>query len=196
MNTITNILEVRSLKNYMSDKLSVGGTYSNRILLFDVDDTLIHSNAKIDVVKNGEVIKSLTPAEFNYYKLGSGEEYDFEKFRSYEELLKASMLPFWKTLKKEYHKGTHIGILTARDNADMFKKFFLTKGIDIKDELIFTVGDPEYQGSIEEKKAQAIERLINVGYKTFVFFDDSEANLKEVKKMENKHDIKVITVKA
>lgn len=196
MNTITNILEIRSLKNYMSDKLSVGGTYSNRILLFDVDDTLIHSNAKIDVVKNGKVIKSLTPAEFNYYKLGPGEEYDFKEFRSYEALLEATFLPFWKTMKREYNKGTHIGILTARENGDMFKKFFLTKGIDIKDELIFTTGDPDYSGSVEERKTQAIERLINVGYKTFVFFDDSEANLKEVKKMENKHDIKVITVKA
>ena len=196
MKTITNILEVRSLKNYMSDKLSVGGTYSNRILLFDVDDTLIHSNAKIDVVKNGEVIKSLTPAEFNYYKLGLGEKYDFKEFRSYEALLEATFLPFWKTMKREYNKGTHVGILTARENGDMFKKFFLTKGIDIKDELIFTTGDSDYSGSVEERKTQAIERLINVGYKTFVFFDDSEANLKEVKKLENKHDIKVITVKA
>lgn len=190
------ILEIRSLKNYMSDKLSVGGTYSDRVLLFDVDDTLLKSNAKISVLKNGEVIQKLTPAEFNYYKLKAGEEFDFEEFKSWDALMEGTFLPFWKTLKREYNKGTHIGILTARENGDMFKKFFLTHGIDIKDELIFTTGDPDYSGSVEERKTQAIERLINVGYKTFVFFDDSEANLKEVKKMEKQYDIKVITVKA
>lgn len=190
------ILEIRSLKDYMSDRMTVGGTYSDRILLFDVDDTLIHSNAKISVIKDGKEIKKLTPAEFNYYKLGTGESFDFEEFRSYEALVEATFLPFWKTLKKEYNKGTHIGILTAREDGDMFKKFFLAKGIDIKDELIFTTGDPDYSGSVEQRKTQAIERLINVGYKTFVFFDDSEANLKKVKEMEKKHDIKVITVKA
>lgn len=196
MKSIYDIYEVRSLKNYMSDKLTVGGTYSDRILLFDVDDTLIHSNAKIGVIKNGEKIKELTPAEFNYYKLGSGESYDFEQFRSYEGLLDSEFLPFWKTMKREYNKGTHVGILTAREDGDMFKKFFLNHGIDIKDELIFTTGDPDYDGSVENRKTQAIERLIKVGYKTFVFFDDSEANLREVKKMEKTHDIKVITIKA
>lgn len=196
MKDIQSILEIRSLKNYMSDKLTVGGTYSDRILLFDVDDTLLKSNAKISVVKDGEVIQKLTPAEFNYYKLKAGESFDFEEFKSWDALMEGTFLPFWKTLKREYHKGTHIGILTARENGDMFKKFFLTHGIDIKDELIFTTGDPEYSGTVEQKKTQAIERLINVGYKTFVFFDDSEANLKEVKKMEKNHDIKVVTVKA
>lgn len=190
------ILEIRSLKSYMSNKLSVGGTYSDRILLFDVDDTLLKSNAKISVIKDGETIKKLTPAEFNFYKLKPGEDFNFKEFRSYEALLESTFLPFWKTLKREYNKGTHIGILTARENGDMFKKFFLTHGIDIKDELIFTTGDSDYSGSVEQRKTQAIERLINVGYKTFVFFDDSEANLKKVKEMEKKHDIKVITVKA
>lgn len=180
----------------MSNKLSVGGTYSDRILLFDVDDTLLKSNAKISVIKDGETIKKLTPTEYNYYKLKAGEEFNYSEFRSYEALLESTFLPFWKTLKREYNKGTHIGILTARENGDMFKKFFLTHGIDIKDELIFTTGDPDYSGSVEQRKTQAIERLINVGYKTFVFFDDSEANLKKVKEMEKKYDIKVITVKA
>lgn len=190
------ILEIRSLSNYMKDRLTVGGTYSDRVLLFDVDDTLLKSNAKISVLKDGELIQRLTPAEFNFYKLKPGEEFNFDEFRSYEALIESTFLPFWKTLKREYNKGTHIGILTARENGDMFKKFFLAHGIDIKDELIFTTGDPDYSGSVEERKTQAIERLIKVGYKIFVFFDDSEANLKKVKKMENKYPIKVITVKA
>lgn len=193
---LRDIFELRSLRDLAREMLSVGGTFSDRILLFDVDDTLIHSNAKIDVLKDGKLEYQLTPAEFNTHKLKHGESYDFHQFTSYEGLVGATFLPFWNTLKREYRRGTHIGILTARDNGDMFKRFFLEHGIDIKDELIFATGDKDYSGSVEERKAQAIELLIGVGYKTFVFFDDSETNLKTVKNMENKFNIKVITVKA
>ena len=198
MKNIQNILEIRSLSQYMSDKMTVGGTYSDRILIFDIDDTLLKSHSKIEVVKDGKVIRELTPAEYNYYKLNPGEEYDYKQFRSYDALVNATLLPFFNTLKKEYRKGTHIAICTARPEGDMFKKFFLSKGIDIKDELILATGDDKqgYHGSVEDRKVQAFEMLINLGYKTFVFFDDSEVNLKAAKEMEKDYPIKVITVKA
>lgn len=196
MEKLKFLLETRSLKDYIGDKMTVGGTYSDRILLFDIDDTLIHSDAKINIMKDGEVIKEITPAEYNYYRLKEGESFDYSDFRSYDTLVKSIMLPFWNTLKKEYRKGTHIGLLTAREDADMFKKFCLAKGIDIKDELIFATGDNYYSGSVEERKTQAIERLYKVGYRTFIFFDDSETNLQKVKEMEKKLPIKIHTIKA
>jgi DeoR/GlpR family transcriptional regulator of sugar metabolism len=36
---------------------------------------------------------------------------------------------------------------------------------------------------------------VRLGYNTLVFFDDSETNLKFAKELENKYDIKIITVK-
>ena len=200
------INEVLDPKKYgPNNKFTVGGTIDDRILLFDIDDTLLHSNARIEIVdkKTREHIKWLSNETFNSYSLKPGEDFNYAEFRSLEGLLNSVMLPYWKTLKREYQKGTHIAILTARGAIDMIKKFFLMKGIDIKDDLIFATGDPrmgfkevDKAGDIAKNKAICVERLYEVGYKTFVFFDDNDKNLEDVKKLEKKLPIKVHTVKA
>lgn len=50
--------------------------------VFDIDDTLFRTNARISIVKNGEIVKTLNSGEFNTYKLGPGEKYNFDQFRS------------------------------------------------------------------------------------------------------------------
>jgi FMN phosphatase YigB (HAD superfamily) len=58
----------------------------SRILtIFDIDDTLFHTTAKIKVVKDGEVVRTLTNQEFNNYELQDGEDYDFGEFRNAEK---------------------------------------------------------------------------------------------------------------
>ena len=42
-----------SLSDYITREFTVNGTRSNRIILFDVDDTLIHTTAQIHVLKHG-----------------------------------------------------------------------------------------------------------------------------------------------
>lgn len=188
---------MQTLYKYISNEFTVNGTKSKRILLFDIDDTLIHTTAKIGVLKNGKLIKKLHNSEFNEYKLKSGESFDFSEFDDSELLNREEFTKYWRTLKREYMKGTHIGILTARGNCDMIFNFFKNKGIEIKRSLVFAVGDPrlELNGSIAQKKAKVISKLVSLGYNTLVFFDDSETNLNFAKDLENKYDIKIITVK-
>lgn len=166
-----------------------------KIILFDVDDTLIHTTACILVKKNDQYIKRLTNKEYNCYKLNTGEEFDFKEFDDYKLLDNEKLTPYFETLKREYNRGTHIGIITARGNCKMIKVFLLKKGIDIKDDLIFATDDPELclNGTIQERKAEVISILYKKGYKKFIFFDDNEGNLKSVKDMENILDINVIT---
>lgn len=182
-----------------SDHFTVAGTASNRILIFDIDDTLIYSNANIIVIKNGSPIKEISSSEFNNYELQDGESFDFSKFSSSKLLYNASLTLYWDTLVNEYNKGTHIAILTARSKPQMIKNFFLHHGIDIKDELIFCCGYSKfpYKGSIQYKKSKVIEYLCLLGYDEFVFFDDNKENLAAAKDLENKlEDIKVETVHA
>lgn len=191
---------MKQISDFIHSKFSVAGTYSNKILLFDVDDTLLHSDIKVYVKKDGKDIKSLSSAEYNHYRLKPGESFDYREFCD-EEVLnnRFVFLKYWDTLKREYAKGTHIGILSARKNHDMFHRFFIKHGIDIKNELIFTISDDSLDikgDTIEDRKAYVIGKLSKWGYKTIVFFDDNEVNLKTAKKLENKFDIKVITVKA
>ena len=110
---------------------------------------------------------------------------------------KEEFTKYWQTLKREYRKGTHIGIITARGDCDMIYNFFKKKGIEIKKELVFAIGDPKMKlvGSVAKRKATIISKLAWLGYRTFVFFDDNEANLKSAKDLEKTYNIKVVTVK-
>ena len=189
-----------SLRDYILEQFTVAGTQSDKILLFDVDDTLIKSDVKVHVVKNGEVIKKLSSTEYNSYKLQPGESFDYSEFEDEDILNNRSVfLKYWDTLQREYKNGTHIGILTARSNKDMFYRFFKSNGITIKNELVFAINDPKLNlkgSTIEDRKAEVIKRLAKCGYRTMVFFDDNEANLKTAKKLEKSCDIKIHTVKA
>lgn len=188
-----------SLKQYILEQFSVAGTTSNKILLFDVDDTLIKSDVKVYVMKNGEIVNRLSSEDYNTYKLKPGESFDYSEFDDEHILNKSQFLKYWDTLKREYSEGTHIGILTARADKDMIYRFFKSKGFTIKNELVFAISDPKLKlkgNTIEERKASAIETIIKYGYNTIVFFDDNQDNLNKAKKLEQRYDIKIHTIKA
>lgn len=185
------------LSKYLNKQFTAGGTVSRKLLIFDVDDTLIHTSARIGIVKDGEITKYISNQEYNDYRLKPGESFDYSEFNDTDILSHESFTKYWKTLKREYARGTHISIITARSIGPQIREFFLKHGIDIKRELVFAVGDKHYPfpGSIQERKAKTIELLHRIGYNTFVFFDDNEGNLESAKQLERKFDIKIHTVK-
>lgn len=185
------------LSEYLYGQFTVAGTVSDKLLIFDVDDTLIHTTAEIFIVKNGKRVKTISNQNYNNYKLRPGESFDYQEFDDPKILSKETFTKYWDTLKREYRKGTHISILTARSDADMIRDFFLKNGIDIKKELVFAVGDPKLglHGTVQEKKAQVIEHIAHLGYKTLVFFDDDEGNLAAAKKLEYPLGVKIHTIK-
>lgn len=191
---------MKTLTEHLKDKIQFGFTVANsksdKIILFDLDDTIINTTAEITLYKNGEFVRSMSNSEFNDYVLKAGESFGFEQFSDQEILYKETFTPYWNTLKREYRKGTHIGILTARSDSKMIKRFFLSRGINIKDELVIAVNDPllGLSGSIQDRKTEAINILADAGYNTFIFFDDNLPNLNSAKKLENKLNIKVHTV--
>lgn len=186
-----------SLSDYIAKEFTVNGTKSSRIILFDVDDTLIHTTAQIGIRKNGRLVKHISNSDFNEYKLKPGEEFDYSEFDDPKLLDNEEFTKYWNTLKREYRKGTHIGILTARSDRDMIYNFFKKNGIEIKKELVFAISDPEVRlnGTVAEKKSTIISKLAQLGYKTFIFFDDNDENLRIAKELERPYKIKVITVK-
>jgi hypothetical protein len=176
-------------------KNSIRGNESNRILLFDVDDTIVHTTARVGIRHKDGSVTMMDNSDYNDYAMKTGDEFDYTEFNDINILLKDLPTPYFDTLKREYRKGTHIGIITARGDCDMIKKFLRAKGIDIKKELVFAVGDPKLglSGTIQEKKAEVIDYLIKAGYKTLVFFDDNKLNLEYAKSQERK-GVKIIPV--
>ena len=54
---------------------------TEKIILFDIDDTLIKSSAKIIVLdKQSKIVKKLTPAQYNTYVRKDGEYFSYDEF--------------------------------------------------------------------------------------------------------------------
>ena len=56
----------------------------NRLIIFDLDDCLVKTDAKIKIInpKTREVIKELTPEEFNYFTNHSDYVLNFDDFEN------------------------------------------------------------------------------------------------------------------
>ena len=81
-------------KGYLIEQEETGG-----LTIFDIDDTLFHTTAKVLVKKDGKVIHSLDNQQFNDYKLKTGEEFDFGEFRSAKKFKEESR-PIGKMMAK------------------------------------------------------------------------------------------------
>lgn len=176
--------------------------HGSKIMVFDLDETLVISTAKIKVCdhKTGECFL-LTPEEFNEYEKQDHHELDFSDFRSLEIMKAGKLIEYYlKIFKEAYKIKIAVGIVTARDDREMIYKWLREHvGYRIDKDLIFAVNDRAhgFTGSISDKKKQAFKELINMGYIDFQFFDDDDSNLRLVKSLENEHDkIKIITYKA
>ena len=192
-------MDHRGLHTFLNE-VTIKGKRSNRLAIFDLDDTLIISAAKIKVLnpKTGKILKELTPAEFNYYTHNPKHTLSFTDFEDADILRKSTfILDVMEKLLNFYKKGIHVSIVTARSNSKLIRNFFLENGIDIHPELVIAVNDPAHKlkGSVAEKKKQAIHELVEHGYNDLIFFDDNEENLALAKEIEFEKNVKVETVK-
>jgi hypothetical protein len=182
------------------NEVIIKGKRSGKLAIFDLDDTLIISQAKIQVLDphTGKVIKSLTPEQFNHYTHDPKNALSFSEFEDADILRKSSFITeILEKLLNFYRSGVHVSIVTARSNTKLIRDFFLENGIDIHPDLVIAVNDPMYKftGNIAERKKQAIHGLIEHGYRDLVFFDDNEDNLRLAKEIEKERDVNVETVK-
>lgn len=96
--------------------------------VWDIDDTLGTTEAKVQVKKDGKIVKELTPAEYNKYELKPGEEKDFSQFRSgkvFRDTFKPinNVLDRAKSIVMNQSENSHSIILTARADFEDHKEF-------------------------------------------------------------------------
>ena len=170
----------------------------NSMSVFDIDDTLVVTSAKIKVYDplSGDEF-SLTPAQYNDYERKPQHKLDFTEFDDGDILLKGRPIEWVvKILVNTMKKQKAVGIITARGDKQIILDFLNKHGININPAFVFAIGDPKskYTGDNAQKKQQAFEDLIAMGFKDFKFFDDNLENLKYAKDLEKKYsDVKVIT---
>jgi len=157
------------------------------LTMFDVDETMFITKAKVKVVKNGKVIKKLNNQQFNTYKKKTGEDFDFGEFRNAEVFNKTStpiarMINKVKAiLKNATRAGSRVIIVTARPNFDNKKVFldtFRNQGIDIDKIYVERAGNLGSGPAAENKKVIFKKYLDQNIYKRIRLFDDAKSNLK------------------
>lgn len=176
------------------------------LIIFDIDDTLLHTTAKIKVVDAASrVIRTLTNQEFNNYQLQPGEEFDFGEFRSAEKFRQESkpILPMIRKLKTILsHAGnSKVIMLTARadfDDKETFLQTFKDLGIDMSRVHVHRAGNIPGNEPPAYKKAIWVRKYLNTRqYGHVRLYDDSMSNLrvfKELKKEYPRVDFRAIYV--
>ena len=157
------------------------------LTMFDVDETMFITKAKVKVMKNGKVVKKLDNQEFNTYKKKAGEEYDFGEFKDAEVFNRTStpiarMINKVKAILKNAVKaGSKVIIVTARPNFDNKKLFldtFRNQGIDIDKIYVERAGNLGGGPAADNKKVIFKKYLNQNIYKRIRLFDDAKSNLK------------------
>ena len=172
---------MKNFRTYLEEAQGKGLT------IFDIDETMFITKAKVKVVKNGKVIKRLDNQEFNTYKKKDGETYDFGEFKN-AEVFKRTSTPIARMinkvkaiLKNATRAGSKVIIVTARPNFDNKKTFldtFREQGIDIDKIYVERAGNLGGGPAASNKKVIFKKYLDQKIYKRIRLFDDAMSNLK------------------
>lgn len=172
-------------KDYISEREEGAG-----LTIWDIDETLFNTKALVYVMKGGQIVRKLSNQEFNTYKLGAGESYDFREFRDAKHFRDTSE-PIAKAINKliAIHKnvkakGSKMIVITARsdfDDRDIFLDTFRKQGIDIDDIHVHRAGNLNAPNSAEGKKIYIKQYLDTGKYARVRLFDDAVSNLEMFK---------------
>jgi hypothetical protein len=88
-----------------------------KAFVFDFDDTLASTNARIVVLEQGQFSRSISAAEYNTYTLADNESFYFGEFKNPEFIVNGKPLGLIELAKEVHAEGHSLYILTARNEA-------------------------------------------------------------------------------
>lgn len=157
------------------------------LTIFDIDETLFHTKAKVKVVKDGKVVRELDNQEFNTYKRKEGEEFDFGNFRN-AEYFRNTSVPVVKMINKakaivkaKNNPHSRAIICTARadfDDKETFLQTFRDHGLPIDKMYVERAGNFDLGSSAENKKVVFRKYLNTKNYIKTRLYDDAMSNLR------------------
>ena len=169
-------------------------------VIHDVDDNVAdqrHPNAaKIDVMRNNNKTKSLTPGEFAHHKLESGDKYGFNAFRDTDKFKKTTKKTKVAKMGDSPRRPAKKSVVTARGGSEFgsnkpstpmdkpgsfvsdLKDRIGVKGLERKD-THFTGGMNKGSNkglSGPEKKAKVVSKIVKPSDKKIITTDDHLGN--------------------
>ena len=157
--------------------------------VWDIDDTLGKTDARVSVLKDGKVVKVLDPGQFNHYELKTGEKFDFSQFRSgkiFRDTFKPinNVLDRAKEIVWNQSENSHSIILTARADFEDHKEFiqaFRDHGFPIDHVYVERSGNLSKLKSTSPahiNKGVVLKRYMKTGkFDRVRMWDDHQANL-------------------
>lgn len=142
--------------------------------IFDFDDTLVKTDAKIIITKKDGTRKKLTSGQYAVYKPDSSDDIDVSQFD--KVLINPRAIPkYVDALKRVVQKGSaKVIILTARGDYRPVASFLRDIGIRSGVKIV------ALDSSNPELKKNYIEKLIKKGATDIEFYDDSPKNIRAV----------------
>lgn len=161
---------------------------SQKLRVFDFDDTLVKTKSSIYVTSADGKKFSLTPAQFAIYEPKSGDKFDFSDF---DKLISPKGIKRYNDILRKMVSasgGRKIVVLTARASIKPVAQYLKSVGITSGVQMVgLASGDPI-------AKQRYIEKMINAGYDDVFFVDDSRKNIEAVNQLKRKYpDIKIDT---
>lgn len=185
---------MQSFKQFYIESFHKRGLGS--LTIFDIDDTLFHTTAKVGVVdRTGTKLKELTNSEFNTYSWKEGESPDFSEFSDAKKFNKEStpipsMVKKIKGILRNVHKNprSNVIIITARkdfDDKEIFLDTFRKQGINIEIVHVERAGNIKAPDlSIAEKKAVIVREYLNTDkFDVARLYDDALDNIATFKQL-------------
>ena len=147
---------------------------TKKLRIFDLDDTLFETEAKVIVISSDGTSREITPAEYAVYEPQSGDKFDFSQFQTLinPTLIRSIGKRFYKIVTSSNGDRKTV-ILTARGSEaaphikDIIKKYF---GVNIE-VVTLGIGDPM------AKANWILNQIQNEGYNDIFFVDDSSKNI-------------------
>jgi FMN phosphatase YigB (HAD superfamily) len=168
-------------------------SFQNKCVVFDIDDTLFTTEAKVIVYKpEGETLE-LTPAQFNTYEKQPGDKLDYSQLQDPELFIRTARptkyIKIAQNISKARQDGrsdTKLYILTARDSS--IEKALTKKLADlgILHDGFYSAGETGAP-TIAEGKKQILEKIRSMHRGKVTFFDDDEKNIALAKQIPGIH---------
>lgn len=164
-----------------------------KLVIFDIDDTLVRTDTKVNVVKDGKVIDKLSSHDFTHYKLKPGEEFDFGAFRDAKEFFEKArpIPPMINQLKHDINTGNKVIMVTARadfNDKNTFLNTFKRFGIDMDKVHVYRAGNIQDKIPTEKKKKLIIKNVLNNNsYTKAIMYDDALPNLDLFLSLKDEH---------
>ena len=159
-----------------------------KAFVFDFDDTLATTTARIKVMDGAGLVTHVQPRDFSNFKLNVGEFFDFTEFRD-DRFIKDADPTFLMYLAQEVsEEDQDVYILTARedDSADAIQSFLASYNVNAK--TIHCVGGT--QKNIPQKKREMLLTIMQK-YDKIYYYDDSSDNIESAPEGDNIRKYKV-----